>query len=136
VQNVASGGTTEDSVLVLQTHHVDVVEVQECCGVLIRLDVVLGEGPTNARRVVISLVRIVHREGEEASIPILRRNCAAQVGGERSDSAMTGKIIPDDRDPTGQGWLRVRSRPGYAFFRNDGTRADNFQKGLRHNGVR
>ena len=43
MQNMASGWAAEDSVLVLQTHHVDVVEVQEVSRFLVGLQVILGE---------------------------------------------------------------------------------------------
>src|SRR5580765_3422682 len=43
VQDMAPGQTAEDSVLVLQAYHVDVVEVQKFSGFLIRLHIVLGE---------------------------------------------------------------------------------------------
>ena len=60
MQNMASGRTAEDSILVLQAHHVDIVEVQEFSRFLIRLHVVLGERPSHPRGIVISLFRVVH----------------------------------------------------------------------------
>ena len=36
MQNMASGGTAEDSILVLQAHHVDIVEVQKLSRFFIR----------------------------------------------------------------------------------------------------
>ena len=35
MQDMASGGAAEDSILVLQAHHIDIVEVQEFRGFLI-----------------------------------------------------------------------------------------------------
>jgi hypothetical protein len=43
MQNVASGWSAKDSVLVLQADHVDIVEVQEASGLFIRGDFVLVE---------------------------------------------------------------------------------------------
>src|SRR5258708_7822500 len=102
---MASSRTTEDPILVLQAHHVNVVEVEEFCRLLIRPYVILGERPAHARRVVVSLVRVVHRERQQASIPILCGNGSAQVGRERGDSTMPRKVISDHPDSTGQGCL-------------------------------
>jgi hypothetical protein len=43
MQDMAPGRPAENSVLVLQAYHVDVVEVQEFGGFLIRLHIVLRE---------------------------------------------------------------------------------------------
>ncbi len=43
IKNMASGGAAEDSIFVLQAHHVDVVEVQEFGGFVVRSYVFLGE---------------------------------------------------------------------------------------------
>jgi hypothetical protein len=48
VQDVAPGWAAEDSILVLQAHHVDVVEIQEVGRFLIRPHVVLGKRPSHA----------------------------------------------------------------------------------------
>src|SRR5258708_16177431 len=95
MQNMASRHTTEDPILVLQAHHVDVVEVEECCRLFIRSNVILGERPAHARRVVVPLVRVVHRERQQASIPILCGNGTPQLARKRGDSPMTLETIPD-----------------------------------------
>jgi len=61
MQDVASGGTAEDSVLVLQAHHVNIVKVQEFSRVLIRLYVILRQRPSHAGRIVVPLLRVVYR---------------------------------------------------------------------------
>ena len=43
MQDMASGRSAEDSILVLETDHVDIVEVQEFSGFLIRRQVILGQ---------------------------------------------------------------------------------------------
>ena len=105
MQNMASGRAAEDSILVLQAHHVDIVEVQELSRFLIRGHVVLGERPSHSRGIVISLFGVVHWQRQQASCAILRGDGLAQVSGEGSDSTMSRKIVPDHRDSTGQGWL-------------------------------
>ena len=77
MQNMASGGTAEDSILVLQAHHVDVVEVQKFSRFLIRLHVVLGERPSHSRGIVVTLLGVIDRERQESSSPVLCRNGAA-----------------------------------------------------------
>ena len=54
LQDMAPSGSAEDSILVLQADHVDIVEVQELSSFLIRPQVVLGERPSHPCRVVIS----------------------------------------------------------------------------------
>ena len=62
MQNMASGRTTEDSILVLQTHHVDVVEVQEFGGLLIRLHFILRERPSHPGGIIVTFLGVVDRE--------------------------------------------------------------------------
>jgi hypothetical protein len=72
MQNVASGRTAEDSILVLQAHHVDVVEVQKFSGFLIGRHVVLGERPAHPRGIVVAFFRVVDWERQQSSRPALR----------------------------------------------------------------
>src|SRR5208282_948845 len=110
MQNMASGVATEDSILVLQAHHVNVVEVQEFSRLLIRPDVVLGERPSHPCGVVISLFGVIDRQGQQSSGSVLSGYRRAQVGGKRGNSTLSRKIISDHRDPTGQRRLRFRLR--------------------------
>jgi hypothetical protein len=63
---MASSRTAEDSILVLQAHHVDVVEVQERSRVLIRRDVILGKRPSHTIRIVVSFIGVVDRERQQS----------------------------------------------------------------------
>ena len=72
MEDVASRRTSEDPILVLQAHHVDVVEVQEFRRVLVGLHFVLGKRPAHTRRVVISLFGIVYGQGHQPCGSILR----------------------------------------------------------------
>ena len=109
MQDMTARGTAEDSVLVLQAHHVDILEVQELSGFLIRSNVVLGERPSHPRGIVVPLFRVVDRQCEQSSGPKLGRDGLTQVRGESSDSTVSRKVIPDHRDSTRQRWLRLRS---------------------------
>ncbi len=109
---MASGLAAEDSILVLQAHHVDIVEVQEFSRFLIRGQVVLSKRPSHPRGIVVTFFGVIDRERQQSRIPVLCGECAAQVGGERSDSTLPREIISDYRDPTGQRWLRMRSGAG------------------------
>src|SRR5579863_4848508 len=101
MQDMASGRTAEDAVFVLQADHVDIVKVQKISRVLVGPHVVLGQRPSHARRVVIPFLGVVYRKGQQPSGAVLRGNRAAQVGGERGDSAMSRKIVSDHRDSAG-----------------------------------
>src|SRR5438105_2683668 len=100
MQDMAAGRTAEDSILVLQAYHVDVVEVQECGGFLIRVHIVLGERPSHPVGIIVAFIGVIDRECQQSSGPVLRGNGATEVGGKRRDSAMSWKIIPDHRDTT------------------------------------
>ena len=110
LQDVTASRSTENSILVLQTDHVEIVEVQELSGLSIRSQIVLGERPSHPRRIVISSVRVVYRKRQQSSGPALGGYGCAQVGGKSSDSTLPRQIVPDHRDPTRQRWLRARSR--------------------------
>src|SRR5260370_36793658 len=140
MQNVASGCTAKDSILVLQAHHVDLVEVQEFSRFFVRRQVILGERPPHPCGIVISFFGVVYRQCQQSSGAILRRYGLAQVRGECSDATLSRKIISDHRDSTRQRWLRLRScaRHGRAVSHH-GTGVDDFQEclgkhgdGLRH----
>jgi hypothetical protein len=88
---------------VLQAYHVNVVEIQECGAFLIRLHIVLTERPSDPGGIVIAFIGIVDRESQQSSSSVLGGNGATKIGGKRRDSAMSWKIIPDDRDTTRQG---------------------------------
>src|SRR5580658_393015 len=112
MQNMASRGSPEDSILVLQAYHVDIVEVQEFGRFLIPSQIILSKRPSHPRGIVVTFFGVVDWECQQSSVPILRGDCAAQVSGEGSDSTLPRKIIPNYRDSTGQGWLGMRSRAG------------------------
>src|ERR1035441_4907907 len=95
MENVASGGSAENSILVLQTHHVDVVEIQERSRIPISLYVSLSQRPSNAIRIVVTLFRVVYRKRQQTSCSILRRDGRAQVGSKCGDAALSGKIVTD-----------------------------------------
>src|SRR6201987_2936283 len=109
MQDMASGPTTEDSILALQAHHVDVVEVQECSRLLIGLHLVLSERPSHPGGIVVALIGVVDGERQESSTPVLRGDCAAQVCGEGSNSTLSWKIVPDYCNSTRQRGPRLQS---------------------------
>ncbi len=110
MQDMASGRAAENSILVLQADHVDIVEVQEFRGLLIRGHVILRQRPSHSCGIVISLFRIVHRQRQQPGRAIFSRDGLAQVGGEGGDSTMTRKIIANHRDSTGHRRLGMPSR--------------------------
>src|SRR5208337_2209753 len=100
MQNVASGRTAEDSIFVLQAHHVDVVEVQEFGCFLIRLHVVLSERTSHPLGIVISWFRVVHWQRQQARRSVLSGYGRAQIGGEGSNPTLPRKVITNYRDST------------------------------------
>ena len=67
MQDMPSSRAAEDSKLVLQAHHVDVVEVQELSGLLIRFHIILCERPSHAIGIVVSFLDVVDRERQQSS---------------------------------------------------------------------
>src|SRR5260370_22928821 len=125
---MGSGWTAEECILVLQTHHVDVVEVQKFSGLLIRRHVVLCERPPYSCGIVIAQLRVVQWQCQQSSSPVLLGNRAAQVSGERSDSTMSWKIVPDDRDSARERRLQMRPCTHRCIPDSQGyARADHFQ---------
>src|ERR1700740_1770433 len=102
MQDMASGRTTENSILVLQAHHVDVVEVQEFGCFVVRPHIVLCERPSHPGRIVVTLFSVIDWERQQPSSPVLCGNRGAQISCECGDSTMSRKIIPDYCDSTGQ----------------------------------
>src|SRR5437588_13047664 len=101
MQNMAAGWPSEDAVLVLQADHVDIVEIEEFSGGLIRTQVILCQRPPNPRRIGISRFRIVHGQRQQSRAPILGGDSPTQVGRESSNSTLAGKIVANDGDPAG-----------------------------------
>src|ERR1035441_361105 len=130
MQNMASGVAAEDSILVLQAYHIDVVEVQEFSCVLVRLHLVLVERPPHPGGIIVAFLSVVDRERQQSSRSVFCGNGAAQVRGERGDSTMSGKIISDHCDSARQRWLRMKSCRRCVHFVLDGPRTHNFQKRL------
>src|SRR5208282_274617 len=112
MQNMTPGLAAKDPILVLQANHVDIVEVQEFRRFLVRGQIVLRERPSHPRGIVVAFFRVVDGKCQQSSASVLRGDCAAEVCGERSDSTLPRKIIPDYRDATGQRRLRMRSWAG------------------------
>ena len=77
MQDMTTGWTAEDAILVLQRYHVNVVEVQEFSGFLIRLHIILSERPSHRGGIVVTFFGIVDRESQQSSSPVLRGNGAA-----------------------------------------------------------
>src|SRR5579859_413024 len=134
MQNVASRRTAEDSIFVLQAHHVDVIEVQEFSRILIGLHVVLGERPSHSLGIVISLFGVVYWQRQQSSGSVLRGYGRAQVGGKRGNSTLPRKVIPDHCDSTRQRrlWLRFWTSRRNRLFRGAG--GDDFQRSVRKHG--
>src|SRR5208283_5435027 len=100
MENVAAGRTAENSIFMLQTHHIDIVEVQKFSRVFIRLDVVLGERPSYPWGIVISFFGIIDRQCQQSRRSVLARYGRAQICRKCRDSTLSRKIIPNHRNST------------------------------------
>src|SRR4051794_40575876 len=99
MQDMAASWPSEDSILVLQADHIDIIEVKEFSGGLIRTQVILCQRPPNPRRIVISRFRIVHWQRQQSRTPVLGGDSPTQVGCEGGNSTLTRKIVANDGDP-------------------------------------
>src|SRR5579859_1599156 len=131
MQDVASGWTAEDSILVLQAYHVDVVEVQKFSRFLIRLHIILCERPSHPGGIVVALIGVVDRQRQQSGTPVLCRDGCTQIRGKGSDPTMSRKIIADHCDSAGERGLRLQScacaRSPVTEYR---ARADHFQESV------
>ena len=127
MQDMTSRRPAENPILVLQAHHVDIVEVQELRRVPIRCQVILRQRPAHARGIVIPFGCVVHRKRQQSRRTVLSGDRSAQVRRKRRDPTLPRKIVPDHRNPTRQGWLRLRSWASDWILRDLGTRRDYFQ---------
>ena len=69
---MASGRAAENSILVLQADHVDIVEVQEFRGFLVGGHVILRQRPSHSRGIVVSLLRVIHRQRQQSGGAVFR----------------------------------------------------------------
>jgi hypothetical protein len=97
-EDMAAGLAAEDSVLVLHAQDVDGIDVQEVRGTAVRRDVALADLEANPGRVCVTLARVVHRQREAVELGVLGGDRVAEIGRERSDSALPRQVIAEHRD--------------------------------------
>src|SRR3954451_9174452 len=95
----------KDAVLMLYANHVDSVDVQEVCGAAVGSDVALGDLEAHARRIRVTLARIVHREDEAIDLREPARKRIAEIGGESGNPALPRNVVADHRNLANGVWL-------------------------------
>src|SRR6267378_2705429 len=86
----------------LETNQVDITEIQKLGGLTIRSQIVLGQLEAYPGRIGVALFGIVHRKSQQLRRTIFRVNGVAQIGCECGDSAVSWKIVANDRDSSGK----------------------------------
>jgi hypothetical protein len=95
-QHVPARGAAEDAVLVLQTHHVDRVDVQKLGRTPVRVDLAFGDLEAHALRIRVRLGRVVQRHDQRLDCRSGFGRGRRQIGGERGDPALARQIRADE----------------------------------------
>jgi len=98
---MAAGPAAEDSVLMLHTHDVDGVDVQEVRSAAVRCDVALADLEADPCRVCVTLSSVVHCKREAVELGKLGGDGVAEIGRERGDAALARQVIAEHRDLAG-----------------------------------
>src|SRR5512146_1902400 len=102
-QDVATGRTTKNAVLMLKRNEVNVAEIQEIGSIFIGGGVSLGEFESNSRRIAVVRSRIVDWYRQQLSTSVLGADGVAQVCRKGCNSALPREVISDHRYPARQG---------------------------------
>src|SRR5437867_9826710 len=84
---------TEDAIFVLQADEIYIVGVQEVGGAEIRVNILLRQFKSNARRIRVAGLDVVDRQGNTRCVSVFGSDCLTQVGGERGDAALARQIV-------------------------------------------
>src|ERR1041385_8396655 len=87
-QDVTTGNSSENPVLVLHTDQIISVEVQKLGGPLVRSLVLLGKLQSYTLRIVVRRVRIVDWNGEQPRSTVFGSYGSAEVSGERGNATL------------------------------------------------
>ena len=99
LDDVAPRHAPEDAELVLQTDHVDVVDVQEFGRAPVRGQFLVPHFKTDPRGIVVPFLHIVHGNREHVGIRVRLGKRLAHVSGERRYPALARKVISDKSHP-------------------------------------
>jgi hypothetical protein len=94
-QNVAPSAPPENPILMLETDHIYVADVQKIRGSRVRGKVVLEKLETDSFRVSISLGSIVHRNSGAVSVGQLSSHSFAEIGRESGYATLSRHMITD-----------------------------------------
>jgi hypothetical protein len=94
-QNVAPSASPENPILVLETDHIHVADVQKIRGSRVGGKVVLEKLEADSFRVSISLGPVVHGNGGAVSVGQLPSHSFAEIGRESGDATLSRHMITD-----------------------------------------
>lgn len=90
---MAARWPTEDTILVLQAHQINTVDIEEVGGAAIRVDIFLRQFKANAGRIGVTGLDIVDGQGDAARVTILGGDSLTQVGGEGGDATLARQVV-------------------------------------------
>jgi hypothetical protein len=96
---MASGIASKESILVLQTHQVEIAGIEKVGGGPIGGDVTLDDLESHARGVDVGGFRIIDGYHRQSSGAVLGSDRIAQIGRESGNSTLAGKMVPHHRYP-------------------------------------
>ena len=102
-QDMAPGPSAEDAVLVLERHHIHVIEVQKIGRSTVGFDLFFRYLKADAGRIGIAFLNIVDGQGNALGMRMFGGYRLAQIGREGSDAAPAGQVVADKCDPL-DGW--------------------------------
>jgi hypothetical protein len=95
----------------LQTHQIDIVGIEKISGCSIGRYVAFCDLEAHPRRVGVRGFRIIDGDNRQSCGSVLGRDRIAQIGCKGRNSTLTGKVVPDNRNPnrnrTAGRWLQA-----------------------------
>src|ERR1035438_9213264 len=93
-QDMAAGFPSKNSILVLQTHHIDIAGIKKVGGRLIGREIALGYLESHARWIAITRMRVIYGYYGYSSGTVLSSNRITQVCREGGNSTLAREVVP------------------------------------------
>ena len=97
-EDVAAVWTAEDAEFVLQADEIDLVDVQEIRGLEVGRQIAFVKLEADPRRILVTLLAVVHRDSKTACLRELAGEGLAQIGSEGGDAALSRHVVADYGD--------------------------------------
>jgi hypothetical protein len=99
---VATRWPSKNAVFMLQTNQIVPIEIEKFCSTFVRGEIFLLNFHPHTIGIFVARFRIVHRDCEETSTAIFRRDGRAEIRRKRRNAALPGEIVSDNGDARGQ----------------------------------